>query len=135
MLIDFMIPINGSLKGFQAYAKKEEKYCMDYGSDMAITSWNKGVARDMEILVKEKGINSFKNFMAYKGELMINDELLLQGFKMCKDLGALSHVHAKNGKPVAEGQSWMIELVLTDLESQALSRALMLEGLVNLVNS
>ena len=56
MHIDFVIPINGSLAdGFEAYAKKAEKSCMDYGFHMAVTSWNEGVARDMEILVKEKG--------------------------------------------------------------------------------
>lgn len=129
MHIDFVIPSNGSLaEGFEAYAKKAEKSCMDYAFHMAITSWNEGVARDMEILVKEKGINSFKFFMAYKGSLMVNDEILLKGLKMCKDLGALAQVHAENGDAVAEGQSRMIELGITGPEGHALSRPSMLEG-------
>jgi dihydroorotase-like cyclic amidohydrolase len=61
---------------------------MDYAFHMVVTSWNEGV------LVKEKGINSFKIFMAYKGFLMVNDEVLLKGFKMCNNLGALAQVHA-----------------------------------------
>jgi dihydropyrimidinase len=129
MHIDFVIPINGSLAaGFEAYAKKAEKSCMDYGFHMAVTTWNEGVSRDMEILVKEKGINSFKFFMAYKGELMVKDELLLQGFKMCKALGALAQVHAENGEAIAEGQSRMIELGITGPEGHTLSRPSMLEG-------
>lgn len=68
------------------------------------------------------GINSFKFFMAYKGILMINDELLLEGFKKCKSLGALAMVHAENGDAVYEGQEKMIELGITGPEGHALSR-------------
>ena len=45
----------------------------------------------MASMVK-KGINSFKFFMAYKGALMVGDELLLEGFQRCKELGALAMV-------------------------------------------
>ena len=68
------------------------------------------------------GINSFKFFMAYKGILMINDELLLEGFKKCKSLGAVAMVHAENGDAVYEGQRKMIELGITGPEGHALSR-------------
>ncbi|OVA19127.1 hypothetical protein BVC80_417g18 [Macleaya cordata] len=129
MHIDFIIPVNGSLSaGFEAYKKKAKNSCMDYGFHMAITRWDEVVARDMEIMVKEKGINSFKFFLAYKGSLMINDELLLQAFKKCKSLGALAMVHAENGDGVAEGQKRMIELGITGPEGHALSRPPVLEG-------
>lgn len=68
------------------------------------------------------GINSFKFFLAYKGSLMINDELLLQGFKKCKSLGALAMVHAENGDAVYEGQRRMKELGITGPEGHSLSR-------------
>lgn len=127
--IDFVIPVNGSLvAGFEAYEKKAKKSCMDYGFHMAITKWDESVSREMEIMVKEKGINSFKFFMAYKGALMINDELLLQGLKRCKSLGALAMVHAENGDAVFEGQKRMIELGITGPEGHALSRPAVLEG-------
>ena len=42
--------------------------------------------------IVEKGINSFKFFMAYKGALMVGDELLLDGMQRCKELGALAMV-------------------------------------------
>ena len=60
--------------------------------------------------------------MAYKGVLMINDELLLHGLKRCKSLGALAMVHAENGDAVYEGQKRMIELGITGPEGHALSR-------------
>ncbi|KAI5431508.1 variant 2, dihydropyrimidinase [Lathyrus oleraceus] len=66
--------------------------------------------------------------MAYKGALMIGDELLLQGLKKCKSLGALAMVHAENGDAVDEGQKKMIELGITGPEEHALSRPPVLEG-------
>ncbi|RZC77671.1 hypothetical protein C5167_001886 [Papaver somniferum] len=129
MHIDFVIPVNGSLTaGFESYTQKAKKSCMDYGFHMAVTKWDEVVARDMEIMVKDKGINSFKFFLAYKGSLMINDELLLEAFKKCKSLGALTMVHAENGDAVAEGQKRMIELGITGPEGHPLSRPPVLEG-------
>lgn len=42
--------------------------------------------------IVQKGINSFKFFLAYKGLLMVGDELLLDGMQRCKQLGALAMV-------------------------------------------
>ncbi|KAJ9537495.1 hypothetical protein OSB04_030228 [Centaurea solstitialis] len=129
MHIDFVIPVNGSLsKGYESYVEKAKVACMDYGFHMAITKWDDIVPKEMEIMVKEKGINSFKFFMAYKGSLMISDELLLEGLKKCKSLGALAMVHAENGDAVFEGQKRMIELGITGPEGHALSRPPVLEG-------
>ncbi|KAJ6984918.1 dihydropyrimidinase-like [Populus alba x Populus x berolinensis] len=129
MHIDFVIPVNGSLiAGLESYEEKAKKSCMDYGFHMAITKFDDSVSRDMEIMVKEKGINSFKFFLAYKGSLMVNDELLLEGLKQCKSLGALAMVHAENGDAVFEGQKRMIQLGITGPEGHALSRPPLLEG-------
>ncbi|XP_038988235.1 dihydropyrimidinase-like [Phoenix dactylifera] len=123
MHIDFVIPVNGSLSaGFDSYMNKAKTAVMDYGFHMAVNKWDDEVAKDMELMVKENGINSFKFFMAYKGALMVNDELLIQGLEKCKSLGALAMVHAENGDAVAEGQKRMIDLGITGPEGHALSR-------------
>ncbi|MBA0762352.1 hypothetical protein Gotri_011986 [Gossypium trilobum] len=123
MHIDFVHPVNGSLmSGFEAYEKKASKSCMDYGFHMVIRHWDEFVSKEMEIMVKENGINSFKFFMAYKGTFMVDDKVLLRGMKRCKSLGALAMVHAENGDAVFEGQKRMIELGITDPEGHALSR-------------
>lgn len=58
--IDFVIPVQGSLSsGFEAYVEKAKKSCMDYGFHMAITKWDETVSREMEIMVKEKGLYAF----------------------------------------------------------------------------
>ena len=62
---------------------------------------------------------------------MINDELLLKGFKKCKSLGAVAMVHAENGDAVYEGQQKMIELGITGPEGHALSRPAVVKNLQN----
>eukprot|EP00250_Pteridium_aquilinum_P032946 c498_g1_i1 orf=145-1728(+) len=143
MHIDFALPSDGDLaEGFKTYQEKALKSCMDYGFHMVVTSWNERVASDMESLVKDEGVNSFKFFMAYKGSVMVTDGELLQGLKKCKELGALAQVHAENGDAVVEGQTRMIELGVTGpeghglsrpplLEAEATSRAIRLAGFVN----
>lgn len=56
----------------------------------------------METLVREKGVNSFQMFMAYKDMFMLRDSELFQVMQHCKDIGAIARVHAENGELVAE---------------------------------
>lgn len=54
------------------------------------------------MLTKEKGVNSFKMFMAYKGLYMLQDDELYAVFSQCKEVGAIAQVHAENGDLIAE---------------------------------
>ena len=77
-------------------AKAENKACCDFAFHVIVSHYDEKVAKDIETLAKEKGINSFKVYMAYK-EWMINDEEMIKVFKKCKELGAIPLVHAENG--------------------------------------
>ncbi|KAL1767784.1 dihydropyrimidinase [Sigmodon hispidus] len=76
----------------------------------------------MKTLVQDKGVNSFKMFMAYKGLYMVQDEQLYAAFSQCKELGAIAQVHAENGDLIAEGAKKMLALGITGPEGHELCR-------------
>ena len=69
---------------------------VDYGFHMAITEADDGTFADMEPMVEE-GICTFKVFLAYKGVLMVTDDLFFRVLETTRDLGALTMVHCENG--------------------------------------
>eukprot|EP00798_Chlamydomonas_sp_ICE-L_P016372 gene16372-22574_t len=134
MHIDFALPVDHDLEaGFNAWTEKAKKGCIDFGFHMAVTKWNEKTYKDMGTLA-EKGINSFKFFMAYKGALMVSDEELIKGFSRCKELGAVPQVHAENGDAVACGQEQMVAKGIMVPEGHAKSRSAVLEGEVHAEN-
>lgn len=60
------------------------------------------VKEQMQTLTREKGVNSFKMFMAYKDVFMLQDNELYAAFSQCKEVGAIAQVHAENGDLIAE---------------------------------
>jgi dihydropyrimidinase len=125
MIIDFVIPSKGEMP-LAAYEKwrawADPKVCIDYAFHVAITWWSEGVKEQMETLVRDKGINSFKIFMAYKDVFQLNDSQMIEVFKACKEFGALAMVHAENGDMVADLQKQMKSLGITGPEGHAMSR-------------
>lgn len=41
---------------------------------MAVTWWSEQVKEEMKVLAEEKGVNSFKMFLAYKDVFMLRDD-------------------------------------------------------------
>lgn len=131
MIMNFVIE-NREMSLVEAYdinkERAEKKACCDYAFHSAVYSYNDKIAKEMEILTKEKGVNSFKCFMAYKDSIMMNDADMIQMFKKCKQLGALAMVHAENGDLVEEGQKKIHECGITGPEGHLLSRPENLEA-------
>uniref|UniRef100_A0A4X1TKA5 Amidohydrolase-related domain-containing protein n=1 Tax=Sus scrofa TaxID=9823 RepID=A0A4X1TKA5_PIG len=80
------------------------------------------VKEEMKILTQEKGVNSFKMFMAYKDLYMLRDVELYTVFSWCKEIGAIAQVHAENGDLIAEGAKKMLALGITGPEGHELCR-------------
>ena len=99
----------------------------DYAFHMAVTSWSDQVSEDMGKIV-EKGITSFKSFLAYKGLFQLTDEEIIKCFSRAKELGALSMVHAENGDLCKYGQEKMLKLGITGPEGHYMSRPDEVEG-------
>ncbi len=130
MIVDFCIPAPGAsmLAAYQDWRRKSEKAAADYSFHMAVTSWSKQVFDEMDAVVNDCGINTFKHYMAYKGALMVNDDELYHSFSRCAQLGAMPLVHAENGDVVYRLQEALIASGMTGPEGHAVSRPPHVEG-------
>jgi dihydropyrimidinase len=141
-IVDFVIQQQGG--GLQSSLDEWQERAagaahVDYGFHMAITQADEGTFADMERMV-EQGIATFKVFLAYRGVLMVTDDLFLRVLETTRDLGALTMVHCENGwaidvlveRALAAGQTDPIYHARTRpeiLEAEATSRSVRLAEL------
>lgn len=101
----------------------DPKVCCDYGLHVGVTWWSKSVRDEMRILCEERGVNSFKMFMAYKGLYQLDDYDLYEAFEACKELSAVAQVHAENGSIIAKNSAKLLAAGVTGPEGHELSRS------------
>ncbi len=130
MVVDFCLPDPNQslLDALKRWDNKSTRANADYSFHMSITWWGEQVFNEMETIVKEKGINTFKHFMAYKGALMVDDDEMFSSFQRCAALGALPLVHAENGDIVAQMQQKLLGEGNNGPEAHAYSRPASVEG-------
>ncbi len=130
MIIDFVIPNPQQplMEAYQIWRGWAEKACSDYSFHVAVTWWDDSVNVDMGRLVRDEGVNSFKHFMAYKGAIMADDEILYNSFTRALELGAMATVHAENGEMVFQLQQKLLATGMTGPEAHPLSRPPAAEG-------
>ncbi|MCR2042979.1 dihydropyrimidinase [Anaerosalibacter massiliensis] len=76
--------------------KAEGKTYCDYGFHMTISEWNENISDEMKDMI-DKGIPSFKMYMAYKERLQVDDDIILKALKRSKEIGGLIEFHCENG--------------------------------------
>ena len=130
MIIDFVIPAPNTslLSAYDQWRDWAKKSCADYSFHVAVTWWSDQVYEDMGVLARERGVNSFKHFMAYKNAIMVPDENLVKSFARCLELGAMPTVHAENGELVYHLQQEILKKGITGPEGHPLSRPPEVEG-------
>jgi dihydropyrimidinase len=130
MIIDFAIPNPGQslLEAYKQWSEWAQKSAADYSFHVAVTWWDDSVHDEMGVLTRDYGVNSFKHFMAYKGAIMCDDEVLVNSFSRARDLGALATVHAENGELVDRLQKEIFEKGIHGPEGHPLSRPPEVEG-------
>lgn len=69
----------------------------DYSFHMAVTDFNEDTKAEIQQMIEEEGITSFKTFMAYKGALMIDDRQMIGLMNEVKRHGGMVTTHATNG--------------------------------------
>ena len=129
LVVDFVIPgPDGMLAALDDWEKKAERQASsDYSLHMCVNGWSEKHFDEMPKVI-DRGVNTFKHFMAYKGALMVNDDEMFASFQRCAALGALPLVHAENGDIVAALQEKYMNSGISGPEAHAYSRPPEVEG-------
>ncbi|MQY31958.1 dihydropyrimidinase [Nocardia aurantia] len=118
----------------------EGQAVIDYGFHVVVRDLGADRIRGIDEIV-ESGASSIKLFMAYPGELMVDDGTLLIAMERMAAAGGLTMVHAENGSAIdvlarralAQGHTspqWHGRTRPTLLEAEAVHRATVLAELV-----
>ncbi|MFD2658603.1 dihydropyrimidinase [Gracilibacillus thailandensis] len=99
-VINFTDPNNSQtfLEDLAEWREKAKSSIIDYGFHSIINKCNSAVLEEIYKLPDE-GVTSIKLFMAYK-ENMVNDEELYLLMKAAKQAGVVTNIHAENGRVI-----------------------------------
>lgn len=80
-------------------AKAAGRAVTDFAFHLAMTQWRPEFAAEMGALV-QRGVTSFKLYMAYRGSMMVEDDEILAALRASAALGATIGFHCENGRLV-----------------------------------
>src|SRR5688572_29678215 len=104
-LIDFAIQYRGQTMrhALDDWRKRADgKAVIDYGFHMIVTELEDAGLSEMDRLVRDEGITSFKLFMAYPGVFMVDDQTIFRALRRTGENGGLVCMHAENGGVIDE---------------------------------
>ena len=102
-IVDFaMQPKGGSLPATldQWWQKAAGNAYVDYAFHMVIRDPYAQVTEDMHRLIRDEGVTTFKLFMAYPGELQVDDAAIFNALRRARGSGGMICVHAENGSVI-----------------------------------
>ena len=130
-IVDFAIQYRGqtmrhALDDWRARA--DGKAVIDYGFHMIVTELEDAGLADMDRMVRDEGITSFKLFMAYPGVFMVDDATIFKALKRTGTNGGLVCMHAENGGVIDELVKEALRQGQTAPKYHALTRPSRAEG-------
>ena len=99
-LVDFAIQYRGQTMrhALDDWMKKaSSKAAIDYSFHMILTELPDAGLGDMDTMVRDEGVTSFKLFMAYPGVFMVDDATIFRALRRTGENGGLVCMHAENG--------------------------------------
>src|SRR4051812_22934672 len=123
-VIDFAIQYHG--KTFQQTlddwdAKAEGKCAIDYSYHLAVTEYEPKHKSEFKKVV-DRGISTFKIFLAYPGVFMIDDQTMFRVMQSAGESGGMTLVHAENGIAIQQMIDNLIAAKKVDQKYHAESR-------------
>ncbi|MDI1335515.1 MAG: dihydropyrimidinase [Lacunisphaera sp.] len=103
-LIEMCCPsrADDALKSFELWMSQAVgKSACDFTFHMGVTKFDGGTEAQLREIV-QRGISSFKIFLAYKGAFGVDDTELYRTLKLAKELGVIVTAHCENETLVAE---------------------------------
>jgi dihydropyrimidinase len=91
------------------HAKADGKSVIDYGFHSVVADMTDTVFDELATL-PEQGVTSFKIFMAYKYQSMVDDLTLIRTLEQARQSGSLVMVHAENG----DAAYWLQQKLLAE---------------------
>ncbi|MBL8745602.1 MAG: dihydropyrimidinase [Phycisphaerae bacterium] len=88
-------------------AKAQGAASCDYTFHMGVTRFDPSAEKQFREIV-QRGITSFKVFLAYKGALGVDDRELFHTLRLARELGVVVTAHCENETLVAELQSQLL---------------------------
>jgi dihydropyrimidinase len=104
-IVDFAIQYRGQTMrhALDDWRKRADgKAVIDYGFHMIVTELEDAGLAEMDRMVRDEGITSFKLFMAYPGVFMVDDATIFRALRRTGDNGGLVCMHAENGGVIDE---------------------------------
>lgn len=124
-VIDFVNHIRGTAFGecVKHYHGLADGKCFcDWGFHLGVSDWDKERSVELEKMVKEEGITTFKMYMAYKGTMQVTDEQIEGALRRAKELGVLFLFHCENGDMVVDNVQRLVSEGKTEPKWHPVSR-------------
>src|SRR6476620_357438 len=104
-IVDFAIQYRGKTMrhALDDWRRRAEgNAVIDYGFHMIVTELEDAGLSEMDRMVRDEGITSFKLFMAYPGVFMVDDQTIFRALRRTGENGGLVCMHAENGGVIDE---------------------------------